>query len=119
MTELSKDPHEVLDLTRQLGREPNIPTALHIMQWELGDLAKSTTYMRWHPDLANAYKVEAKHALADLVFQAEVVAQLLGTDLRESFNFGLEVVKERVDDKERKIGRFKSYEGERKVEEQG
>ena len=107
------DVHKVLELTRKLGREPNLSTALHIMQWELGDLAKSCTYMKWHPDDARLYEAEAKKALGDLLFQAEVVAQLLGTGYMESFSMGTITVEDRIIDMDRKIGRFKTYEGEK------
>ena len=105
---------DVLDLTRKLGREPNIGTALHILQWELGDLAKLLTYEKWHPEAAIGYRADAKHALADLLFQAEVVAQLLGTTSQEAFAFGVEVVKERIEEIKMKEGRFRHYVGDQK-----
>jgi len=107
---------DVLELTRRLGREPNIDTALHIMQWELGDLTKSWTYSKWHPDLEAAYKAEAKHALGSLLFQAEVIAQLLGTTSQQAFNFGGMTVEDRIVDKEKKLGRFQHYQGDQKDE---
>ena len=102
---------DVLELTRKLGREPNIDTALHIMQWELGDLAKATVYTKWHPDLANAYKGEAKKALSDLIFQVYVVAALLNQSPDSLLNFGIGTVKDRIKEKESKVGRFQSYIG--------
>ena len=105
---------DVLELTRKLGREPNVDTALHIMQWELGDLAKSWTYSRWHPDLARAYKAEAKAALSGLVFQSEVVAKLLDTNILDLLDMGTAAVMDRIKEKEKKMGRFKSYVGEEK-----
>ena len=105
------DPQNVLRLTRKLGREPNLSEALHIMQWELGDLAKSCTYIAWHPDLAPAYRAEAKKALGDLLFQAEVVAQLLNTTSAQAFISGIMTVEDRVEDLEKKIDRFKYYTG--------
>jgi len=108
------DPYGVLDLTRKLGREPNIDTALHILQWELGDLAKSHTYAKWHPDLAIAYKAEAKKALSDLLFQVHVIAALLDVSPGGLLDDGIETVKDRIRDKEEKIGRFQSYVGEEK-----
>ena len=107
---------EVLQLTRKLGREPNIDTALHIMQWELGDLAKAHTYAKWHPDLASSYCAEAKHALASLLFQAEVVAALLETDTATLFDFGRATVLDRIQDKEKKLGRFQHYQGDQNGE---
>lgn len=108
------DPYGVLELTRQLGREPNMDSALHIMQWELGDLTKSCVYSKWHPDLANAYKAEAKLALASLLFQAHVIAALLDASPAELLNTGIETVRERIVDKDKKIGRFQHYVGEEK-----
>jgi len=108
------DPYGVLDLTRQLGREPNIDTALHIMQWELGDLAKSHTYSKWHPDLESSYKAEAKLALSSLLFQAHVVAALLDALPAELLANGMETVADRIKEKEQKVGRFKHYVGEEK-----
>ena len=107
---------ESLELTRKLGREPNIDTALHIIQWELGDLTKAHTYSKWHPNLDAAYKAEAKHALASLLFQAEVVAALLDTDTATLFDFGRATVLDRIDDKEKKLGRFRHYQGDQKDE---
>ena len=103
-----------MNLTRRLGREPNIDTALHIMQWELGDLAKSHVYSKWHPDLAEAYREEAKLALASLLFQAEVVAKLLGSDSPSLLVLGISSVQERIQEKEKKVGRFEHYKGEEK-----
>jgi len=106
----------VLELTRKLGREPNVETALHIMQWELGDLTKSVVYMNWHPELAGAYREEAKHALSSLLFQATVVSELLEADFLELLQFGIDTVKDRRVDKEKKVGRFKHYTGGQKSE---
>jgi len=103
---------DVLELTRKLGREPNPRTALLIMQWELGDLAKSIVYMEWHPDLATSYKAEAKLAMASLLFQVQVIASLLDFDPGDLFNMGVETVKGRIKEMEKKIGRFKHYVGE-------
>ena len=110
------DPHEVLELTRKLGREPDVDTALHIMQWELGDLVKSWTYSQWHPDLAAAYRSEALHALADLLFQVEVVAQLLGEDVPMLLDFGVDIVEDRIMEKKKKLGRFEHYKGDKEDE---
>lgn len=109
---------DVLDLTRRLGREPNVDTALHIMQWELGDLTKSWTYTKWHddPDKHKAWIAEAKHALASLLFQCEVVALLLDTDTATLFDFGKDTVLDRIMDKEKKLGRFEHYVGDQKDE---
>lgn len=107
------DPFGVLDLTRQLGREPNIDTALHIMQWELGDLAKSHTYSKWHPDLTTSYKAEAKLALSSLLFQARVVAALLEVSSAELLSIGIETVQDRIREKEKKVGRFQHYVGDK------
>ena len=104
---------DILELTRQLGRVPNVGQALHIMQWELGDLAKAWTYSKWHPDLSRAYEQEAKKALADLIFQARVVAALLDIHLTEVIEMGEDAVRERIKDKERKVDRFKHYVGDR------
>jgi len=106
------DPYGVLDLTRKLGREPNIDKALHIMMWELGDLAKSHTYSQWHPDLASSYKEEAKLALASLLFQAHVVAALLDSVPGELLAIGIESVGDRIKEKEKKVGRFQHYKGD-------
>ena len=105
----------VLELTRRLGREPNVDTALHIMMWNLGDLSKSWTYSKWHTDIEQdkAYLAEARHALGSLLFQAEVVARLLGTTSKDSFNFGVMTVEDRIEDKEKKRGRFQSYVGDK------
>ena len=110
---MAKDPFGVLDLTRQLGREPNIDTALHIMQWELGDLAKSHTYSKWHPDLATSYKAEAKLALSSLLFQAYVVAALLDASPAQLLDTGIETVEDRIKEKEKKVGRFEHYVGDK------
>ena len=108
--------HDVLDLTRQLGREPNIDTALHILQWELGDLTKSHTYMKWHtdPDERKAWKVECMHALGSILFQSAVIAKLLGYDFNDLVTFGVDTVKDRIVDKEKKLGRFEHYKGDQK-----
>ncbi len=110
------DPYGVLDLTRQLGREPNVDTALHIMQWELGDLTKSHVYSKWHPDLATSYKEEAKLALSALLFQARVVAALLDASPAELLAIGIETVEDRIKEKEKKVGRFEHYVGDQKGE---
>lgn len=107
---------DVLELTRRLGREPNIDTALHILQWELGDLIKSCTYMKWHPDLATSYKAEAKLAMASLLFQVQVIASLLDFDPGDLFNMGVETVRDRIKEMEKKIGRFQHYVGDQKGE---
>ena len=107
--------NDVLELTRRLRREPNVDTALHILPWELGDLTKSCTYMKWHgPELTSAYKAEAKIALSALLFQEMVIMKLLGIDFQEVIDLGVETVKERVVDMEKKIDRFQHYVGEEK-----
>lgn len=108
------DPYGVLELTRKLGREPNIDKALHIMQWELGDLAKSYTYSQWHPDLASSYRKEAGLALSSLLFQAHVVAALLDLVPGELLSIGIESVEDRIKEKEKKVGRFQHYVGDQK-----
>ncbi|GAI90378.1 unnamed protein product [marine sediment metagenome] len=110
------DPYGVLELTHRLGREPNIDTALHIMQWELGDLAKSHTYSKWHPDLESSYKAEAKLALSSLFFQFHVVAALLDASPAELLVTGIETVQDRIKEKEQKVGRFQHYVGDQKEE---
>jgi len=111
-----KDPYGVLELTRKLDREPNIDTALHIIMWELGDLAKSHVYSNWHPDLATSYRAEAKLALASLLFQVHVVAALLEASPTELLNIGIATVQDRINEMEKKIGRFEHYIGEKKDE---
>lgn len=106
---------DVLELTRELGREPNISTALHILQWELGDLAKAYTYSQWHPVLSLGYRGEAKKAIADMLFQLEVVAQLLGTTSTDLATWGIDTVKDRIKEKTAGTGRFKDYIGEEKT----
>jgi len=110
------DQHDVLELTRKLGREPNIDTALHILQWELGDLAKSHTYIKWHadPDLHKAWRVECMHALASILFQSEVIIKLLGYKVDDVRTHGIDTVRDRIGDMEKKIDRFESYVGEEK-----
>lgn len=103
---------DVLELTQKLGREPNIDTALHILQWELGDLTKSHTYMKWHPGLATSYKAEAKLALSSLLFQAHVVAALLDASPADLLTIGIETVQDRIEEKEKKVGRFQHYVGD-------
>jgi len=98
-----------LELTRRLDREPNIETALLIIQWELGDLAKSHIYSQWHPDLASSYRVEARKALSDLFFQAHVVAALLEASPAKLLADGIETVETLIKEKEKKIGRFQHY----------
>jgi len=112
------DQHDVIELTRKLGREPNIDTALHILQWELGDLTKSHTYMKWYtdPDLRKCWKLECMHALGDMLFQTAVIAKLLGYEFNDLVTFGVDTVRDRIVDMEKKIGRFQSYVGEQKVE---
>jgi len=107
---------DVLELTRRLGREPNVDTALHILQWELGDLTKSHTYMKWHtdPNMLKGWKVECMHALGSILFQTAVIAKLLGYDFNELVTFGVDTVRDRIVDKEKKIDRFKTYVGEEK-----
>ena len=104
---------DVLELTRKLGREPNVDTALHILQWELGDLAKACVYTKWHPNLANAYREEAGLALASLLFQSRVVISLLGLNLDNLITLGEDIVKERIQEKLEKVGRFEHYVGEK------
>lgn len=108
------DPHGVLELTRRLKREPNIETAIHIMQWELGDLAKATMYTKWHdPDLALAYKAEAKKALSDLIFQVYVVAALLEISPTDLTSMGIETVRGVAMDIDEQVGRLKHYRGDK------
>ena len=105
---------EALDLTKCL-RDPDLSTALRIMQWELGDLAKAVTYMEWHDEkLHPAYKSEAKLALGSLIFQIRVCCALLGIDLQEASELGVATIKERIEDMMRKSGRFQHYVGGKK-----
>ena len=104
---------DVIELTRRLGREPNVDTALHIMQWNLGDLTKCYTHSKWHPELSGPYLTEAKLALGSLLFQAEVVASLLGTDTATLFDLGRDTVLDRIEDYEKKVGRFQYYKGDK------
>lgn len=107
------DPYGVLELTRKLHGEPTIETALHIMQWELGDLTKATVYSGWHDEtLSPSYIAEAKNALADLLFQAYVVAALLDVSPAEMIQQGIETVEDRIEDKKKRIGRFQYYKGD-------
>ena len=107
---------DVLELTRRLKREPNIPTAINILTWELGDLAKCQTYGKWFPNLAMSYREESRIALSAIVFQSAVIAELLGTNLREMMEMGIDSVKERAIDIEHKVGRYQEYVGEPKHE---
>ena len=106
---------DVLELTSKLDRIPDVGTALHIMQWNLGELAKSWTYMKWHDDDAmdRAWKQEILSALSSLLFQAEVVARLLGSDLETLRTLGVDTVKDRIEDKDKRRGRFKYYVGDK------
>jgi len=105
---------DVIELTRRLGREPNIDTALHILQWELGDLTKFHTYRKWHtdPDLRKAWREECMHALGSVLFQTAVIAKLLGYDFNDLITFGVDTVRDRIAEKGKKEGRFQSYVGE-------
>ena len=103
------DPYRVLELTRKLDREPTIDTALHIIQWELGDLAKCLVYTQWHPDLSSSYRAEARKALSDLFFQVHVMAALLDASPAELLVEGIETVETLVKEKEQKVGRFQHY----------
>ncbi len=103
---------KAITLTELLGRKPNLETATDIMQWELGDLVKAVTYMRWHPELKSTYEVEARKAVADLVFQSAVVGKLLGMELNELFELGANTVSERAVDLLKQSGRFQAYVGE-------
>jgi len=104
---------DVLELTRKLHGEPTLETAIHILQWELGDLTKSVIYARWHPGLSSPYLAEARKALSDLFFQLVVVAQLLGMTPDEAFSIGVEEVRDRIKEKVLGQGRFKFYEGDK------
>jgi len=103
---------DVLDLTRQLKREPDIDTALKILQWELGDLAKATTYAKWHPGKELSYKAEARLAMASLLFQARVVCALLDIDFADTLLMGVMIVEDRIVDLESKRGRMADYVGD-------
>ena len=99
-----------LELTRQLNREPNIPVALAILTWELGDLQKCITHNQWFPGLTDAYYAEAKKALGAILFQSIIIAKLLGTSLEESIQSGYDEIKDRIN--QRKNG--EGYVGESK-----
>jgi len=106
---------DVLDLTRKLGREPNLETAVHIMMWELGDLAKMVTYMKWHDEaLRPGFRAEATLALSSLIFQARVCCELLGFNFGEALEKGVSTVMERAEHVQKKLGRHAHYVGDKK-----
>ena len=109
-------PANVLDLTRQLGREPDVMVACNIMTWELGDLTKMVTYMKWHDDedLRKGWGAEASLAIASLLFQLRVVTELLEYDFDELLDLGVEIVEERKVEKDKKTGRHAYYVGDEK-----
>ena len=104
---------DVLELTRQLGRKPNVDTALSIIQWELGGMVKANTYAKWHPPLKEAYMTDLAKNLADMVFQCRVIASLLNVPFAETIRLGEVAVGEKIRDKERKVDRFKHYVGDK------
>lgn len=110
---MAYDKVDVVEINRGLQREPDLTTAAKIMQWELGDFTKSITYMDWHTeDLHPVYRIEAKLALASLLFQARIALSLLNLDLDEVLDMGVQVVRERIEDKVAKRGRFSHFRGE-------
>jgi len=100
---------EAVNLTKQLGRQPDLRTAADILTWQVGDLQKAVTYAEWHPNLKPAYGAEAKLALGSIVLQVAVCAKLLDTSLEEIIQLGVDSIKDRIEDYKNHKGRFADY----------
>ena len=103
---------EALELLQELRKGQDKQACLNILMWEMGDLSKSIQYSKWHPDLEKGYWGEAKLALAAILFQAEALCGMYGWTLKEIRDLGFDQVRDRIVDKEKKIGRFEHYQGD-------
>jgi len=80
---------------RTLGKET--PRSLStIMTYELGDLVKSLVYAEVRRDCEAAYLAEARIALADIITQTYILAEVLGADWQDLRLDGEERFRERM-----------------------
>ena len=102
---------KALELLQRLRKGQDKQACLNILMWEMGDLVKSIQYTKWHhdPDLERGYQGEAKLALSAILFQAEALCGMYGWSLEEVREMGFEQVRERIEEKELKLGRFQHY----------
>lgn len=75
-------------LDKRKGKPEPLPETLSVVMYELGDLAKALTYIRFYPEFEVAYRGEAKAALADLIAQVELLVETLGLDWEELRELG-------------------------------
>ena len=108
---------EALDLLQGLRKGQDKQACLNILMWEMGDLSKSIQYSKWHLDLEKGYRGEAKLALAAILFQAEALCGMYGWALEEIRGLGFDQVRDRIKEKEKKIGRFEHYKGDKRDEQ--
>jgi len=105
---------EALELLQGLRKGQDKQACLNVLMWEMGDLSKSIQYSKWYPDLEKGYQGEVKLALAAILFQAEALCGMYGWSLREVRDMGFDQVRDRIKDKEDKVGRFEFYRGDGK-----
>lgn len=67
-------------LKKRHGKPEPVSETLNVLGYELGDLNKALTYMRFYPDYKVAYVGEGKAAMADLIAQAELICEMMGWD---------------------------------------
>jgi len=70
-----------------------------VIVYELGDLAKSASKMRWYSHdnvMYKAYRAEAKKALGDLITQIYLTCENLGLSFEEVREFGFLALQEKI-----------------------
>jgi len=87
--------------------------ALLKMQSKLGRFIKHKTYSKWHPEKENEYLVKALENLGELLLYASSLGKFVGlSNVAQLLQLGTEQVKDRIVDKQLKLGRFENYRGD-------
>lgn len=90
---------QLLALRESVLGEETLRETLNIITYELGDLHKCVVYSETrYPHLKEAYMAEAKIALADIITQTRLLAEMLGADFETLMVDGEERFRERMEE---------------------
>lgn len=92
---------EIIQIVKSMyaeGEKESIPEQILVLVYEIGDLAKCIANMVWYPEDADAYKAEAKRAIADTITQLRITCEYLGISFEEMDELGFLALKERAED---------------------
>ena len=85
---------EIAAIARSVLKDETVQEQVRVLVYEVGDLVKCAHKMERFPELASAYRAEAKKAIADLIIQLHLTCEYLGFDFEQLADLGLQAAKE-------------------------